>query len=66
MEALEGFQKWANQDSELLPKAEKQQLLLEAGSPAGFLPPQATRTKEPVAVSSRSGSGDKYNLINRK
>lgn len=56
MAALEEFQTWAAQDTELLPKETKRQLLFEAGHTA-FVPAEI---ETPVK------SGDKYGLINRK
>lgn len=55
MAALEEFQQWAGQDSELMPKEAKRQLLIEAGHTT-FLPAETQAVK----------SGDKYGLINRK
>lgn len=54
MAALEEFQQWAAQDTELLSKETKQQLLLEAGHTT-FIPTETQKKPE-----------DKYGLISRK
>ncbi len=55
MAALQNFQEWLQSDSDVMPKAEKQQLLLEAGA-TQFLP-AATVAASPVM--------DEYNLIKK-
>lgn len=54
MEAMDHFNKWLGQDSELIPREEKQQLLLQSGNPTQFLTPV------------QAVPGDKYQLIDRK
>lgn len=55
MQALEEFQKWAQEDTELMPKAEKRQLLREAG--VTQLLPATTTVASPMV--------DEYNLISK-